>query len=64
MNEAHRLLLLCALSGLTGAASLAFAPALIGAALPTSSATETLRAVTAAQPRQIAQVHLTTRRPT
>ena len=64
MNEARRLYLLCALSALAGAASLAFAPVLVGAALPTSSATEILRAVTAAKPGQIAQVHLTTRRPT
>ncbi len=64
MNESRRLLLLYALCGLAGATSLAFAPALIGAALPTSSATDILRAVAAAQPKQIAQVHLTTRRPT
>ena len=63
MNEARRLYLLCALSVLAGAASLAFAPVLVGAALPTSSATEILRAVTTAQPGQIAQVHLTSRRP-
>jgi len=64
MNEARRLYLLCALSVLAGTASLAFAPILVGAALPTSSATEILRAVTAAQPGQTAQIHLTTRRPT
>lgn len=64
MSESSHLLLLCAVSALAGAASLAFAPALIGVALPTGSATEVLRAVSAAQPAQIAQVHLKTRRPT
>ncbi|KQZ25929.1 hypothetical protein [Duganella sp. Root1480D1] len=50
MNETRRLLLLSALAGLAGTASLAFAPALAGAALPIRSATEVLRAVAAAQP--------------
>jgi pimeloyl-ACP methyl ester carboxylesterase len=50
MNETRRLFLLSALSGLAGTASLAFAPALAGAALPIRSATEVLRAVAAAQP--------------
>jgi hypothetical protein len=48
MNEIRHLILLSALTGLAGAASLAFAPALVGAALPIHSATETLRAVAAA----------------
>jgi len=63
MNDARRLVLLCALIALAGAASLAFAPILVGAALPTSSAADILRAVSAAQPGQIAQLQLTTRRP-
>jgi len=63
MNETRRLFLLYALSGLAGSASLAFGPTMIGAALPTSSATEVLRAVAAAQPGQKAQLNLTTRRP-
>jgi len=50
MNETRRLFLLSALTGLAGTASLAFAPALAGAALPIRSATEVLRAVAAAQP--------------
>jgi len=50
MNETRRLFLLSALAGLAGTASLAFAPALAGAALPIRSATEVLRAVAAAQP--------------
>lgn len=64
MNETRRLFLLCAVSGLAGIASLAFAPALAGAVLPISSATEVLRAVTAAQASQTAHLHLTSRRPT
>lgn len=48
MNEFRRLFLLSALTGLAGVASLAFAPALAGAALPIHSATDTLRAVAAA----------------
>jgi len=63
MSDSHRLLLLCTLSAFAGTASITFAPALISAALPTSSATETLRAVTTAQPNQMAQLHITTRRP-
>lgn len=49
MNETRRLFLLSALSGLAGTVSLAFAPALAGAALPGRSATEVLRAVAAAK---------------
>jgi pimeloyl-ACP methyl ester carboxylesterase len=49
MNETRRLFLLSALTGLAGTASLAFAPALAGAALPLHSATDALRAVAAAQ---------------
>lgn len=64
MNDSHRLLLLCALSSLAGTACLAFAPVLVGAALPTSSAADILRAVAAPQPGQIAHLNLTTRRPT
>lgn len=64
MNETRRFFLLSALCGLAGTASLAFGPALIGAALPTSSATEVLRAVAAAQSGQISHLNLTTRRPT
>jgi len=63
MHDSHRLFLLCALSALAGTASITFAPSLVSAALPTSSATETLRAVTTAQPRQMAQLNITTRRP-
>lgn len=50
MNETRRLFLLSALTGLAGTASLAFAPAIAGAALPIRSATDVLRAVAAAQP--------------
>jgi pimeloyl-ACP methyl ester carboxylesterase len=50
MNETRRLFLLSALAGLAGSASLAFAPALAGAALPVRSATDVLRAVASAQP--------------
>lgn len=50
MNETRRLFLLCAIAGLAGTASLAFAPALAGAALPIHSAADVLRAVAAAQP--------------
>lgn len=50
MNDMHRLFLLAAASGLAGAISLVFAPALVGAALPLHSATEALRAVAGAQP--------------
>ncbi len=50
MNETRRLFLLCAIAGLAGTASLAFAPALAGAALPMHGAAEVLRAVAAAQP--------------
>ncbi len=50
MNETRRLFLLSAIAGLAGSASLAFAPALAGAALPIHSAAEVLRAVAAAQP--------------
>ncbi|WP_051293869.1 alpha/beta fold hydrolase [Pseudoduganella violaceinigra] len=50
MNETRRLFLLSALAGMAGVASLAFAPALAGAALPLHSATDALRAVAAAQP--------------
>lgn len=64
MNDTRRLFVLCALSGLAGIASLAFAPALAGAVLPISSATEVLRAVTAAQASQIAHIHPTSWRPT
>lgn len=64
MNETRRLFLFSALSGLAGIASLAFAPALAGAVLPISSATEVLRAVTAAQANHIAHIDSTSRRPT
>ncbi len=50
MNDARRLFLLSALTGLAGTASLAFAPALASALLPTGSAADALRAVAAAQP--------------
>lgn len=50
MNESRRLFMLAAATGLAGAASLAFAPALAGAALPQQSAADVLRAVAAAQP--------------
>jgi|GEM_PF-2991124 len=63
MNDSRRLLLLSALSWLAGTASIALAPTLISAAVHTSSAAETLRAVTTAQPSQMAQLHITTRRP-
>ncbi|WP_342118926.1 hypothetical protein [Pseudoduganella sp. OTU4001] len=45
MNESRRFFLLAAMTGLAGAASLAFAPALADAALPLHSATDALRAV-------------------
>lgn len=45
MNESRRFFMLAALTGLAGAASIAFAPALADAALPLHSATDVLRAV-------------------
>lgn len=51
MNDKRRLILLAAISAMAGSASLAFAPALAGAALPLGSPTDTLRAVAAAAPQ-------------
>lgn len=48
MNDKRRFLLLAAISGIAGSASLAFAPALASAVLPQGSATDALRAVAAA----------------
>lgn len=49
MDESRRFFMLAAATGIAGAASLAFAPALAGAALPLQSASDALRAIAAAQ---------------
>lgn len=48
MNDKRRFLLLAAISGIAGSASLAFAPALARAVLPLGSTSDALRAVAAA----------------